>query len=294
MRRAGAGESRYEDRMTFPTILVFDSGLGGLTVHAEIVRMRPGARYVYLADDAVFPYGGMAADLLVPRVCGLLDDWIGRVRPDVVVIACNTASTLVLPELRAAHPGLPFVGTVPAVKPAAARSHSRLISVLATPATVARDYTHDLIRQHAAHCEVTLVGSARLAPLAEAFMKGDPVSDEEIASEIAPCFVERDGRRTDHVVLACTHYPLLLDRLRRLSPWRVEWVDPAHAIARRVDHVLAEEGFPHEAHVEKIGAGRGTAHFTSGQPPDGALATALGERGLTWDATAVSPFDTIV
>ena len=217
------------------------------------------------------------------------------VRPDVVVIACNTASTLVLPELRAAHSDVPFVGTVPAVKPAAARSHSRLISVLATPATVARDYTHDLIRQHAAHCEVTLVGSARLAPLAEAFMKGEPVSDDEIASEIAPCFVERDGRRTDHVVLACTHYPLLLDRLRRVSPWRVEWVDPAHAIARRVDHVLAEADFPHEAHVEKISAGRGTAHFTSGQPPDGALATALGERGLTWDiAAAVSPFDTIV
>ncbi len=268
--------------MTVPAILVFDSGLGGLTVHAEIVRLRPGARYVYLADDAVFPYGAIPAADLTDRVCGLLGDWIGRAQPDVVVIACNTASTLVLPRLRATHPGLPFVGTVPAVKPAAAQSHSGLISVLATPATVARDYTHDLIRQHAAHCEVELVGSARLATLAEAAMKGEAVPDSAIAAEIAPCFVERDGRRTDHVVLACTHYPLLLDRFRRLAKWHVAWVDPAHAIARRVDHVLAERGFPHEPHVEAIDEIRGEAFFTRDVRPGEDLAAALAARGLRW------------
>ena len=266
--------------MNVPTILVFDSGLGGLTVHAEIARLRPGARYVYLADDAVFPYGSIPAAELTDRVCGLLTDWITRTRPDVVVIACNTASTLVLPRLRAEHPDLPFVGTVPAVKPAAAHSHSHLISVLATPATVARDYTHDLIRQHAAHCEVTLVGSARLATMAERFMQGDAVADADIAAEIAPCFVEQDGRRTDHVVLACTHYPLLIERFRQLSPWHVAWVDPAHAIARRADHLLAELGFPHEPHVDEISKARGEAHFTSGLSPRAALSAALGDRGL--------------
>ena len=155
--------------------------------------------------------------------------------PDLVVIACSTASTLVLGPLRARYPTLPFVGTVPAIKPAAAASKSRLVSVLATTGTVARDYTQALVREYAGDCEVALVGSRHLARLAEDWMKGLPVDDAEIAREIAPCFVERAGRRTDIVVLACTHYPLLRDQLARLAPWPVDYVDPAPAIARRVD-----------------------------------------------------------
>ncbi len=268
--------------MAKPTILVFDSGLGGLTVHAEIVALRPRANYIYLADDAVFPYGALDADVLIARVCRLLDAWIARCSPDIVVIACNTASTLVLPHLRAAWPELPFVGTVPAVKPAAIHSVSKLISVLATPATVARDYTHELIRQYASHCEVTLVGASRLASLAEVAMKGETVSDGDIKAEIAPCFVEKDGRRTDHVVLACTHYPLLIDAFRRIEPWPVTWVDPAHAIARRVDHVLAEAGFTSEPHDGTAPEKVGVAIFTANQPPGSELAGALAARGLVW------------
>ena len=114
--------------------------------------------------------------------------------------------------MRARYPALPFVGTVPAIKPAAAASKSRLISVLATTGTVARDYTQALVREYAGDCEVALVGSPHLARLAEDCMKGLPVDDAEIAREIAPCFVESGGRRTDFVVLACTHYPLLQDQ----------------------------------------------------------------------------------
>jgi glutamate racemase len=270
--------------MAAPTILVFDSGLGGLTVHAEIVALRPHARYIYLADDAVFPYGGIAADVLTERVCGLLDRQIARLKPDIVIVACNTASTLVLPRLRATWPGIPFVGTVPAVKPAAYHSASKLISVLATPATVARDYTHDLIRQHASHCEVQLVGAPKLASLAEAFMKGEEVADADIASEIESCFVEKEGRRTDHVVLACTHYPLLLDAFRRIEPWPVTWVDPVHAIARRADHVLEDAGFPPEPHGGDAPAQVGFAEFTSNRAPGEALSKALAARGLAWRA----------
>lgn len=277
--------------MAVPTILVFDSGLGGLTVLAEIVALRPHARYFYLADDAVFPYGGIAADVLIESVCGLLDGEIARLKPDIVVIACNTASTLVLPRLRATWPKLPFVGTVPAVKPAAHHSASKLISVLATPATVARDYTHDLIRQHASHCDVQLVGAPKLASLAEAFMKGEAVSDGAIAEQIASCFVEKDGRRTDHVVLACTHYPLLLDAFRRIEPWPVTWVDPAHAIARRADHVLTEAGFPAEPHEGEPPAQVGYAEFTSNRPPGIALAEALAARGLVWRGMDEPPGD---
>ena len=207
-------------------------------------------------------------------VVAAMERLIAAHQPDCVVIACNTASTLILPILRARWPETPFVGTVPAIKPAAEYSQSRLISVLATPGTVARDYTRDLIEQFAGHCEVTLVGSRHLAALAEAFMDGEAVGDEAIAREIAPCFVSHDGRRTDAVVLACTHFPLLLDCLTRLSPWPVAFVDPAPAIARRVDALVGPA--PPEARPRGLGA----VIFTSGRAPPADLEKALLRRGL--------------
>lgn len=280
-----------------PTILVFDSGLGGLTVFAEVAKRRPDAHYVYAADDAAFPYGRLSEAALVARVEEVMARLIARFSPDVVVIACNTASTLVLPALRARWPDLPFVGTVPAVKPAAAASRSGLISVLATPGTVARDYTRALIDTYASHRKVTLIGATRLAGLAEAHMRGEAVADADILAEIRPCFVRDHGARTDHVVLACTHYPLLLQAFERLAPWPVTWVDPAPAIARRVDAVLGaapaaapfetppstapqDEGEPGRAHL-------GAAVFTSGKMPPPALEKALRERGLV--AVACEP-----
>lgn len=234
---AGAGYAAPVLSLRTPTVLVFDSGLGGLTVLREVMRQRPDADIVYVADDAAFPYGRLDEPALIARVLEVMERLVERVHPDLVVIACNTASTLVLPALRARF-ALPFVGTVPAVKPAAEHTRSGMISVLATPGTVARDYTHDLIEHYAAGCEVTLVGATRLAGLAEAALTGEPVADGEIAAEIAPCFVERGERRTDVVTLACTHYPLLLARLQRLAPWPVEWIDPAPAIARRTAQLL--------------------------------------------------------
>jgi glutamate racemase len=259
-------------------VLVFDSGLGGLTVLAEVVRQRPDVSCLYAADDAGFPYGRLSEPDLIARVGAVIARFVADYALDAVVIACNTASTLVLPHLRAAFPQIPFIGTVPAVKPAAAQSRSKLISVLATPGTVARDYTHDLVRTYAAHCDVTLVGSTRLAGLAEAFMKGEDVSDAAIAAEIAPSFVEKDGQRTDCIVLACTHYPLLLTQFERLAPWPVAWIDPAEAIARRLDHVLRENlGI---AAADTANAPRYAALFTSGAAPSPALAAALRARGI--------------
>lgn len=233
-----------------PTILVFDSGLGGLTVLRETIRAYPGARYVYVADDAFFPYGHHTEAEIVERVVPLIGELIATHAPDLVVIACNTASTLVLDDLRAAY-AVPFVGTVPAIKPACARSRSKRVSVLGTRGTVAREYTQALIRDFAQGCDVTLVGAPRLAALAEAALAGAPVSDADIAAEIAPAFL--DGSvRTDIVVLACTHYPLLLQRLIALAPWPVEWIDPAPAIARRVGHLLGARpaaGEPRPAEV---------------------------------------------
>jgi glutamate racemase len=256
-----------------PTILIFDSGLGGLSVFAEVVKARPDARFIYAADDAAFPYGALGEAALVARVVALMERLLEAYAPDLVVIACSTASTLVLPPLRARFP-VPFVGTVPAIKPAAAASTSRAISVLATPGTVARDYTQDLIRQFANGCRVTLVGSRHLASLAEAEMTGTLAPDGELASEIAPCFVDADGRRTDVIVLGCTHYPLLLGRFEALAPWPVQWIDPAPAIARRVVQLIGDPPSREPPRGEPI------ALFTGGTSLTPALKTALKARGL--------------
>lgn len=258
-----------------PTVLVFDSGLGGLTVLSEVTRARPDARIIYAADDAGFPYGRLSETDLIGRVLAVMERLTARCHPDLVVIACNTASTLVLPALRARFT-LPFIGTVPAVKPAAEATRSGLISVLATPGTVARDYTHELIEAYATRCDVTLVGSTRLAALAEAVLKGEAVEDAAIFAEIEPCFVEHDGARTDVVTLSCTHYPLLLERLRRLAPWPVGWIDPAPAIARRVSQLLGP--CPAPPHVPP---GEAPALFTAGRDLSGPLRIALAGHGLT-------------
>ena len=205
----------------------------------------------------------------------VVEKLVATLRPDIVVIACNTASTLALTALRSRFAGLPFVGTVPAIKPAASISRSRLISVLGTPGTVARDYTQDLIREHAADCRVTLVGAQNLARLAEDHIKGLAVADEEISREIAPCFVTEGARRTDVVALACTHYPLLAEHLLRLAPWPVDYIDPAPAIARRVNQLL---GPPTPSEAD--GVGLAPAIFTSGAAPGAALREALRRSGL--------------
>ena len=262
-----------------PTILVFDSGVGGLSVFAELLRARPDARFVYAADDAAFPYGALSEDRLVARVLAVMERLLARVAPTIVVIACNTASTLVLPHLRRRFPEIPFVGTVPAIKPAAERSATGRIAVLATPGTVARDYTHDLVRTYAAGCRVELVGSTRLAGIAEAELCGAPVPDGAISAEIAPCFVDADGARTDVVVLGCTHYPLLLPRLERLAPWSVTWIDPAPAIARRVVQLVGGPAPGHEGDGDEA-----FAIFTGGEGVTADLRRALAARGLpAWD-----------
>lgn len=253
-------------------VIVFDSGLGGLSVLAPIRQMLPGRRLVYVADDAGFPYGDWDEAALLARIVALMEELIAAHDPAAVVIACNTASTLVLPPLRARF-DLPFVGTVPAVKPAAERTKSGVVAVLATPATMKRDYTRELIRQFASLCHVRLVGAPELAGFAEAHLRGEPVDETALARQIAPCFVEIGGRRTDIVVLACTHYPFLADHLAAAAPWPVEWLDPAPAIARRLVTVLGEK-------ADRAGEGGCEAVFTSGRPIPPAVGALLARHGL--------------
>ena len=241
------------------SLLVFDSGIGGLTVLREARVLMPHRRFVYVADDAGFPYGDWAEDGLRAHILKLFTGLIETHRPDLVIVACNTASTLVLADLRKAFPDTPFVGTVPAIKPAAERTRSGLVSVLATPGTVKREYTKRLIQSFASQCHVRLVGSRGLARLAESHIRGEAIEDDDVLAEIAHCFVEEGGKRTDIVVLACTHYPFLANVFRRLAPWPVDWLDPAEAIARRAMSLLADT--PNGAEE-----GDDIAIFTSGAP----------------------------
>jgi glutamate racemase len=277
LRSVLVGPSVTPRIMRSPKILVFDSGVGGLTVFSEIARARPDAQFVYAADDALFPYGKIPEATLIERVVGLMTEFIATHRPDLVVIACNTASVQVLPALRERFT-VPFVGTVPAIKPACAASQSKRVSVLGTEATVTREYTHALIRHYGEGCDLTLVGSAHLASLAEAALAGRAVDDAAIRAEIEPCFVADGAERTDTVVLACTHFPLLVDRYERLAPWPVRWIDPAPAIARRVVELVG----PAAGGKAGIGA---RAIFTSGREPSGDLTAALTRFGLSTAVT---------
>jgi len=258
-------------------LLFIDSGLGGLTVLRAARASMPEACVRYIADDAGFPYGSKSDAELIARLIALIAPAAREFAPDCIVLACNTASTIALEALRRSFT-VPIVGTVPAVKPAAALTRSGLVSVLATPATVAREYTRALIGRFGAGARFTLTGAPALAALAEAYASGGSVNGEAIAREIAPAFVEADGTKTDVVVLGCTHFPLLLERLDALAPWPVVWLDPAPAIARRIANVLAEAG-----HIVGVGAKRslGEIRFTSGQRPSPALLRLLKSHHLT-------------
>ncbi len=265
---------------TAPRLLFIDSGLGGLTVLRAARASVPEADVRFIADDAGFPYSLKSEAVLISRLLALIEPAARDFVPDCIVLACNTASTIALRALRQSF-SVPIVGTVPAVKPAAILTRSGLVSVLATPATVAREYTRALIEQFGAGASFTLVGAPLLAALAEAHGSGAAVDEEAIAREIAPAFVEDGGARTDVVVLGCTHYPLLLDKLDALAPWPVAWLDPAPAIGRRIANVLAEAG-----HIVGVGAKRGHGEilFTSGQLPSPALLRLLHAHHLTHKA----------
>jgi len=254
-------------------VLVFDSGVGGLTVLREARVLMPERRFVYVADDAGFPYGRWPEEALRDHLLRLFAGLLRAQDPALCIVACNTAFTVAGAALRAAWPGRRFVGTVPAIKPAAERTRSGLVSVLATPGTVRRDYTRGLIRSYAARCQVRLVGSDRLAPMAEAYLRGQPVPDAEIRAEIAPCFVEDGGARTDIVVLGCTHYPFLAQVFRRLAPWPVDWLDPAEAIARQARTLLPAAA--HALHPETADCA-----ILTGGTPDFATRRLLNSFGL--------------
>lgn len=220
--------------MSTAKILIFDSGVGGLSIVDEIRRMTPGVELFFACDNAAFPYGTKSEHFLLERIDHVLKTLIRRIGPDIIVVACNTASTLILPQIRT-HFTNPVVGVVPAIKPAAQQSKSKIIGLLATPGTVTRDYTAQLIKTFAADCRVIPVGTSELVHMAEQRLRGEPIDRHQLKAIIAPLFASSE---LDTVVLACTHFPLLQQELLTAAPRQVQWIDSGNAIARRVKSLL--------------------------------------------------------
>ena len=221
-------------------MLVVDSGLGGLSVVRALKRARPGLPLTYLADTAWFPYGARSAAELTGRAVSLIRAVTEQQHCTSIVLACNTLSTLCLEQLRSAFP-YPFVGTVPAIKVAAGQSKTRRFTLLATPNTAQSSYTQALVAEFASECVVDCYGAPELARYAESVLLGQSVSFEALRTELAPAFQDDAKGRTDTIVLGCTHYPLILDRLRAVVPWEVDWIDSGEAIARRALSFSPEE-----------------------------------------------------
>jgi len=226
-------------------LLFFDSGVGGLSVLGPTRALLPSAPIVYAADSAGFPYGTKSEAELATRVPALLGRLVERFRPRLVVIACNTASTIALDDARAAL-DLPVVGTVPAIKPASEISTTRVIGVLGTEATVRQPYVDDLAAKFAADCTIIRHGSPRLVELAEARLGGETVSVEDVRAATRPLFDAPDGNRIDTVVLACTHFPLLAEELAEAFP-KIAYVDGGPGIARRIAWLTRDQAWPAEA-----------------------------------------------
>lgn len=213
-------------------MLVMDSGLGGISVVRAIRALAPSTPLTYLIDTAGFPYGERSPEDITARAISALNLAGAAADFDTVVLACNTLSTLSLQALRAAF-SYRFVGTVPAIKVAAAQSKTRRFTLLATPNTAHSRYSDRLIAEFAADCVVDRYGAPNLAAMIEAMLLGEPVPDATIAAEIAPAFFDDARGKTDAVILGCTHYPLILPQLQRVAPWEVAWIDSAQAIARQ-------------------------------------------------------------
>ncbi len=252
---------------TVPKVLIFDSGVGGLSVYKEIQTLLPQLSYTYLFDNAAYPYGELEQATLLHRVEKLIAGLVDRDGFDIVVIACNTASTIVLPALRS-RLSIPVVGVVPAIKPASSLAN-KAVGLIATPATVTRQYTHDLIRNFSADINVELLGSTRLVDMAEEKLRGREVDLDELQNILSPLIGQ-----IDVAVLGCTHFPLIRSEIQQVLGNEVLLVDSGEAIARRVKDLL---------NIEK-GVCSGNKHsIYASAPPweEGALNSMLENLGFS-------------
>ena len=224
-----------------PKVGVFDSGLGGLSIASAIRQSMPGVDLAYCCDDLNFPYGTKSESQVIQYALQATELFYKKSQFNILVIACNTASVVALEAIRKQLP-VPVVGVVPAVKPAALASRTKIIGILATPVTISRPYLDNLINEFASDCDVIKSGSSKLVDLAERKMRGLTVVDTSYIAtlrvELEPIIAAAE-RGLDQLVLGCTHFPLLADDLKLVLPANVNLVDSGQAVAKRVSSVLA-------------------------------------------------------
>lgn len=220
-----------------PTILLYDSGMGGLTIYDAIRNVLPAAHYLYCFDNAYFPYSEKSETVLIERAVGIVRKISEKYPLDIVVVACNTASTVVLPALREQF-DIPIVGTVPAIKPAAQLSESKTIGLLATKGTVARPYVDTLIEKYASDCRVEKLGTTDLVEIVEEKQRTGKADMNRLADVVKSW---QGHSSLDTVILGCTHFPFVKEELRMLLPNVKFFVDPNNGIAHRVESLLAEK-----------------------------------------------------
>lgn len=260
-------------------ITIFDSGVGGLSIYSEVSRRLPGHEFVFVSDNQCYPYGNKAEDWLIERVQQLGQRVVEHCSPDVFVVACNTASTIVLPALRETL-AIPVVGVVPAIKPAAKLSKTKHLGLLATPGTIARAYTNDLIKEFAADCTVSNVGSSRLVELAEQKLRGEKIDLSILEAELEPLL---DNKKIDVLVLACTHFPLLNNEIESVfnaNDHSIKLVDSAKGIANRVSSLI-DDMHPAALATSNLTA-KHQAFFTREIDAQNFLIRQLEKTGLTY------------
>ena len=252
-------------------VLLFDSGVGGLTVLAELRKLLPDMPVIYAADSAGLPYGTKTEAEIAARVSGLLGVLSERYRPRLATIACNTASTIALGMVREVL-RIPIVGTVPAIKPAAEMTKTGVIGLLGTAATIRQRYVDNLDSEFAAGKRLIRFPAPGLVAAAEAKLRGDPVDYKEIGHAVAGLRGQPGGEDIDTVVLACTHFPLLNDELQEVLGPDVKLIDGAAGIARRIATLV--EGQPMARQAPDL------AVFTSEPDSRPSFTEALSHYGL--------------
>lgn len=225
-----------------PHILIFDSGLGGVSILLEIKKLLPHARFSYLIDNAAFPYGEKSDSWLMQRANLLFSTALKQLSVDMVVLACNTASTLFLDQVRALT-SVPVIGVVPAIKPAAKASQSRTLGLLATKATLSRDYIESLHQEFGHDCQLVKFNGQPLVKISEAYLKEGIIDQQGIKAVVLDMKSVPYADRVDTMILGCTHFPILKDAL--VAEWEkpIQWIDSGEAIARRAQS-LCQSLFP--------------------------------------------------
>lgn len=264
-------------------ILIFDSGIGGLTVVNALRGIAPRVGVTYVADNAAFPYGALEDPALLARVCAVLQRALALGHVTAVVIACNTVSTLMLDQLRLRF-SMRIFGVVPPIKPAAEYSRSRVIGLMATPATLRQGYIDDLVQKYAQDCRIIRIGSPELARYAEDEVRGQlqQADRERIRSILQPLLDQYDSA-VDAVAVGCTHYPFLLDEFRKVLPESVQWFDPAQPVARHLLNVLSQQAMVENTQSDTI-------YFTADPRPTRALSRAFAAAGFSQHVVLPMPY----